>query len=189
MTNPVDTPELYDVFYLAGLESPGICAFTGLPTLDLGWEPQQPKGSDGGATVRGGTKLVEFEVSIRLWRDAATGIDHFAMWDTFKSILDTPIAKNASKALDIYHPQLEGLGIGSVVVKSKTEPAPNGDGTATAKIKFLQYKPAKKKAGATKPGGSKGGGSGGTADAAQKPDPNQDIKDEVASLTSEFNAA
>lgn len=185
MANPVDTPELYDVLFLAGVETPGLCKLS-MPELDEGWEKQESKGSSGGETVHNGAKLVEFEAEIYLWKEFG-GFDWFAEWESFKPILQTPIQKNASKALDIYHPQLEGLGIGSVVVKSRTEPQPDGKGGATVKIKFLQYAPPKPKA-AGKPKGSAGagGGAGGGSEGA-KPDPNQDLKDEIEAKTEELS--
>lgn len=190
MPNPVDTPELYDVLYLAGLESPGLCRLN-VPEIDEGWEKQEAKGSAGGETVCNGRKLAEFDCELYLWRETwnSGGYDWFAAWEAWKPILLTPIAKNAPKALDIYHPQLEGLGIGSVVVQSWTEPQPDGTGGATVRIKFLQYAPPKPKP-SGKPKGSAGAGGGGPGGggAEEKPDPNQDIKDEIAAKTEELNA-
>lgn len=187
MTSPVATPSLYESFYLAGKRSPGVCRFTGLPTADEGWKKQEPKGSDGGETVRDGRKLIEFEVELYLFVDVTTGRDDFAAWPAFRELLLTPIKKNAMKALDIYHPILEGLGIASVVVSSwgPGEPMPDGKGGGTVKIKFLQYAPPKKKSGSGKPKGSK---SSGQAGPGEKPDPNADIKAKVAAATEEYNA-
>jgi uncharacterized membrane protein YgcG len=115
-------------------------------------------------------------------------------------VLLTPIKAGNPMALDIFHPQLDGLGISSVVVKQRSNPQPDGKGGATVKLKFLQYSPPKKKPGNGKPKGSKSGGtSGGGADGGggknggptdqgkpKKPDPNQKLKDEVDDLTDEL---
>jgi hypothetical protein len=144
MPNPVDHHELYDVFVLAGQESPGVCKL-GMPTRDYGWEKSEPAGSDGGEVSNKGKKLMEFEVELYLWKDPATNVDHFARWESWKQILLTPVAKSAPKALDCYHPQLDGLGITSVVAKAWNEPQPDGKGGGIVKIKFLEYAPAKPK--------------------------------------------
>lgn len=178
--NPVDNPGLYDQIILAGKPSPGRCKITGLPTRDEGWEKQETKGQDGGETVHNGRKLVEFEVELYLWKERAKKIDHFAGWEEWKKILEAPVKKNAPKALDVYHPQLDGLGVTSVVANTWTEPVPDGKGGATVKIKFLQYSPSKPKASA-KPGGSKSKDDKG-------PDPNQDLKDQIKDKTAEFNS-
>lgn len=191
MPNPVDQPNLYEALVLAGARSPGRLRLS-FPLRVEGWDTQKAKGSSGGETVHNGRELSEFDAELYLWRDRSRGVDHFAGWDTFKPVLLAPIAKNAPKALDIYHPQLEGIGITSVVVRSWTEPQPDGRGGATVKIKFLEYAPPKPKA-AGKPGGSKSGGAGGGpggpgGSAPKEPDPNQDLKDAIAAKTEEFNA-
>lgn len=148
--NPYDNPELYDVIVLGGQQSPGVCKLNA-PTRDHGWEKSEPAGSDGGEVVNKGKKLMEFDVVLTLWKEPG-GVDHFDRWETWKQILKTPVAKNAPKALDIYHPQLDGLDIKSVVAKSWNEPQPIGGGKSTVTIKFLEYSPAKKKpAGSGKP--------------------------------------
>jgi hypothetical protein len=190
--NPVDNPGSYDFLVLSGRRSPGKCTLS-FPTRSEGWDKQQPKGSQGGETVHNASPLIEFEVELYLWKESwgTGGVDHFAEWDLFWPIFQLPIASNASKALDIYHPQLDGLGITSVVVSSWTQPQPDGTGGATVKIKFLQYAPPKKKTGGKPSGsGSKGGaGSNPNSPANQKPDPNAELKKQLAQLTEEFKAA
>lgn len=181
--NPYDNPELYDVFLLGGQISPGVCTFN-FPTRLEGWDVQVPKGSSGGNTVRKDQPPVEFEVTLLLWRDEF--VDHFAAWDAWKAILTKPIAKNAPKALDIYHPQLADLQIRSVVVKPHTEPQPLSGkmtGAATVKIGFLEYKPIKTAA-TVAPNGSTTGVA--LAGEGAKPDPNADLKAQIANLTAQL---
>jgi hypothetical protein len=187
MPNPVDDPDLYDCFFLAGIQSPGVCKMN-VPETDEGWEKQESKGNSGGETIHNGRKLIEFDAELYLWKETwQKGFqDWFEAWEQFKPILSKPVAKNANKALDIYHPQLEGLGIGSVVVKGWTEPVPDGQGGATVKIKFLQYAPPKPKA-AGKPKGSAGAGGGGAGGANEKPDPNADVKAQIAAQIDELS--
>ncbi len=183
--NPYDWPELYDKLFLAGTVSPGVCKMSSPPQRDEGWDKQEQKGKAGGETIHNGKKLIEFEVEFELWKDDV--VDCFEEWDEWKKILLTPIKKNAPRALDVYHPQLDGLDIKSVVATSWTEPVPDGKGGAKVKIKFLEYSPPKPKA-AGKPKGSKaGGGSGGNGSGSEPPDPNAELKKEVAEKTEEFN--
>lgn len=184
--NPIDHPELYESFLLAGERSPGVCKLGG-PMLDHGWAKQEPKGSSGGETIQNGTKLVEFTAELYLWRDSE--VDHFARWVEWRPILRRPIAKGASKALDIYHPQLDELGVTSVVCAKEGSLEPDGRGGATVKLSFLQYAPPQPKA-AGKPSGSSSQASGADANGKPKPpkkDPNQDLKDEVDGLVDQFN--
>ena len=183
MTNPVDNPEAYDVLVLAGLESPGICKLT-VPTRETGWDQQQGKDGSAGESVQNGTKGLEIQCEFYLWKDPATGIDHFAEWDSFVLLLKEPTKKNSPKALDIYHPSLENKGISSVVVKSWSNPQPDGVGGGTAKVVFLEYLPSKPKGAGGKPKGSKAGGEG---SGAQAPDPNADVKAALESETQAYN--
>jgi hypothetical protein len=172
--DPVANPSAYNKIVLAGKESPGRARLN-FPMREEGWDKQEPKGDDGGETVHNGRKIAEFDCELYLWKEKARGIDHFARWDEWKSILLAPVQKNAQKALDIYHPQLDGLNISSVVVNSWCEPQPDGKGGATVKIKFTEYRPHKPAA-AKKPSGST------SSDPKREPDPNQDKKDELAAL-------
>lgn len=189
--NPTTDFELFDAFWLAGAQSPGVARFS-FPETVTGWENQAGKGEDGGETVLNGRKLSEFEATITLWVGDYE-VSHFDLWEQWKPILLTPVAKGSPKALDIYHPQLEPLGITSVVVKAWTEPQPNGDGTSTVKIKFLQYSPAKKRSGSGKMNGSAGnkqpvpGATPGGAPTAP-PDPNKALKDELDRRLEEYDS-
>ncbi len=178
--NPVDMPELWDTFLLAGRRSPGLCKFPTLPKRDEGWDVQVPKGTTGGNTIHNNQPPVKFSVELRLWKDDK--VDHFARWEDWKDILQTPVKANDPKALDIWHPQLEGLKIRSVVVASRAEYVPDGYGGARVTWDFLEYRPpATKKAQA--PAGSK------SSSTTKKNDPNADLKKEIEELTVRFRKA
>jgi hypothetical protein len=181
--DPVSNPSAYDKIILAGKESPGRAKLN-FPTRDEGWEKQESKGEEGGETVPNGPKLIDFEVELYLWKERMRGIDHFARWEAWKPLLLKPVAKGARRALDIYHPQLDGLGITSVVVGTWTEPQPDGKGGGTVKLKFIQYKPSKPKS-TKKPSGSVAGPAalgGGDALDRDYNDPNRDKKLELDAL-------
>lgn len=175
--NPVDLPELWDTFVLSGKRSPGICKFPSIPRVE-GWEKQVPKGTTGGITVHNNQPPIDFEVEIYLWKDE--NVDHFARWEEWKTILMTPIKKNNPKALDIYHPQLDGIGVRSVVPSTRAEYVPDGKGGATVKWKFLEYRPPKP---------LKAQAPNGAVTVKKKSDPNADLKAEVADLTKKFKEA
>jgi len=191
MTNPVRNPRLYDSFKLAGRRSPGRCKFN-FPKRELGWDVQVPKGSTGGNTVLNNTKPMQFEVEIYVWDgddEFGAPVDHFARWDAWKAVLDKPIKPTDPKALDIFHPQLEGLKppVRSVVVQSYCEPQPDGKGGGTAKITLLEFRPIVPKKAKT----PKGSDSWFSTDelAGKKSDPNADLKAEVKKLTEAYKRA
>ena len=126
--NPIDHPDLYDSIILAGRVSPGR-ARVSMPMRTEGWEKQKAKGADGAEAVNNGADLIEFDVELYLWRDER--VDHFEAWEDWSPVLLTPVKAGNPMALDIYHPQLDGLGISSVVVKQRSNPQPDGKGGAT----------------------------------------------------------
>ncbi len=195
--NPTDDYELYDSFLLAGEPSPGICRF-GAPKAVTGWNNAAGKGDDGGETTLNGAVLSEFTCTITLW-NGDYELSHFILWEAWKPILMTPVAKGAERALDIYHPQLADLGITSVVVKSWTNPEPNPDGTSTVTIEFLQYSPAKPRPNSsgkmqgsaanpqqTPSGGKKPGQIHNNGGAAA--DPNAKLREELERKQAEYDA-
>lgn len=180
--NPYRNADGWDVLILAGLESPGICKLT-VPSRETGWDQQQGKDGAPGESVQNGTKGAEIQCEFYLWEDPANpDLDMFAEWETFReTILKLPVKKAQPKALDIYHPALEGKNITSVVVKSWGNPQPDGLGGGTAKVVFLEYLPSKPKGAGGKPKGSKANEKG------DPPDPNADVKAELDEATQEFN--
>lgn len=99
-------------------------------------------------------------------------------------------ALNASTlAVDIYHPLCAGLTppITSARVLSWTEPVPRGDGGSVVTIEFEEHRAPVATAGGTVDGSRSGGFSPRTK-GFTGPDPNQDLKDEVARLTAEYQS-
>lgn len=171
--NPIDNPASYNSFLLGGVPSPGVARFS-MPERPYGWDQQSGKGDEGASVVLNSTKLVEFDVELFLWRDDK--VDHYARWESWKKVLLVPVKDGDSKALDIYHPQLEEIGVRSVVVKSWSAPQPDGKGGAKVKIKFLEYRPKKKKTGTGRPNGSQAGSGWFRKDS----DTNRALKEEAA---------
>ncbi len=154
--NMVDNPELWDRLYIAGKMSPGICHFPQAPKRATGWDLQVPSGGHGGNTLKKTVPPIEFSVVLELWKgDGAEGedVDHLGEWENWKPILATAIkpplytgskyAASSMRALAIYHPLLAGLTppVTDVVVKSVTEPLPDGTGRGFVTIEFIEYRP------------------------------------------------
>lgn len=180
--NPVDNPELYDQFKLAGTWSPGICHFDAPPKRLTGWSLQVPSGTVGGVTIKNRVPPIKFSVRIELWKgDDENGgdVDHFSTWEQFKKLLVKPVKPNQPKALAIYHPLLAALQppVTDVVVEDYNEPAPDGTGLGVVTIDFIEFRPI-----IIKPIVGLNGTLTG------KSDPNADLKKKVADATTEFNS-
>lgn len=184
--DPVRNPEIYERILLAGRPSPGQCRFTTIPKRPTKWNTTPVAGKLGEDVRLIGGPPAEFECSFFLWVDEDAGIDHFVEWDAWKDLLSE--SERTGKAVDIYHPYLSGLKppIRSVVIVEKSEPIANGKGGSTATVKFLENRTFADVKGSGKVTGSRAGGGAPRDKTAKGTDPNQDLKDEVARLTAEF---
>ncbi len=151
MLDPATNEKAFNFFTLAGRRSPGVCKFS-FPTKKYGWEAVKAKGSDGAESILNGDELAEFDAELTLWKDY--WVDHYDGWKKWKGVL-VKSTKNNIVALDIYHPQLDDLGIKSVVLKGRSSPQSTGPGGASiVRLSFLEYAPPKKRQGSGKPAGS-----------------------------------
>lgn len=147
--NPVDLPEVYDDFPIAGLSSPGR-AKVSQAAQSFDWDVKKGKGSSGATVTYQGRAPAEFEVAFYLWLP-----EHFSAWKTYSAVLTKGQADSKNiAALDVSHPYLAQLGIKSVVVKSvgQLEPQRDGDTLHVATVKFIEY--VKPKASGGTPDGS-----------------------------------
>ncbi len=136
-------------------------------------------GRQGGAsTTYKGEEVAQFTASFYLVKDPVLDLDEFEEWSAFASIIRSSLPpKGKPKALDIYHPDLAANDIKSVCKASIGGMVHDGKGGATVTVKFIEYRPAKKKGGSP---------SGSTSKATTKPpDPNADLKAQVAALLDE----
>lgn len=69
-------PDGFDVIFLAGMQSPGICEVTCPKKHDL--DKKKSRGSKGGTVTSTGDPLVDFSVKFHLWETA-----HFDAWPGF----------------------------------------------------------------------------------------------------------
>ena len=175
MPNPIDDPDLYTGIWLAGVKSPGQVTITGLERK-VNWDIKTAPGQAGATTTLKDIPPAEFTCAFYLVRDDAQGIDDFEDWPDFQRLIDSTVADAKPKALDIYHPDLAALDIKSVVKASISGVTHDGKGGQTISVKFLEYKPPKKKGGS--PSGSKS--------TKKTPDPDQAALDELKKLTDEY---
>lgn len=177
MTNPVDHGDLYDVIELAGKRSPGKVTLSG-HDRNQKWDVKDADGSGGASTTYKGEKVAQFSASFYLVKDPVLGVDDFADWDTFARLVKSSIPNSGKpKALSIYHPDLAapGIEVKSVCAESISGMVHDGKGGATVVVKFVEFRPPKKK----------GGSPSATKATQAKPDPNADLKAQIDALLKE----
>ncbi len=133
--DPVTYP--IDYYTIAGQESPGVSILEGA-ALARGWEKKKGVGTSGATSKYTGTDLASFSIKTLLWLP-----EHFAAWDTFSQLISREPSGEA-KALDIWHPALEDLGIVAVNLSELGQLVPeNETGLFSVTVKFDQYREPK----------------------------------------------
>lgn len=175
--NPVDFSDIYDTIQLDGVTSPGKVTISGHDRTHK-WDIKEADGHGGASTTYKGEQLAQPSCSFYLVKDEGLGIDEFAEWESFQTRIEAALpASGTPKALIIYHPDLLANKISLVCPMSIGGMVHDGKGGATVVVKFLEYRPAKKKGGAPV--------SKTAAGTPKKPDPNADLKAEIATLTAQ----
>ena len=128
LTQPVDH------ITLAGQRSPGVADLT--DTLsDSDIQERKGYGLGGAYAVYKGLKIAYPKVTIKLVTS-----QHWDDWHAWRPLIARPPTGRRPRALDIWHPILEDLGITSVLVKSYTQPTQTGDGEWSVVITFVEYR-------------------------------------------------
>jgi hypothetical protein len=110
MPNPIDNPDLYDVFVLAGRAAPGLAEVTGAGT-PRGWDERKGQGLSGATLAQVGDGLPKFTVYVYLWLP-----EHFTAWDVWKPLVARGARGAKYTPKDCYYPDLDELGITRCVV-------------------------------------------------------------------------
>lgn len=110
MPNPIDNPELFDVFVLAGRAAPGLAEVTGAGT-PRGWDERKGLGLSGATLAQVGDGLPKFTVYVYLWESA-----HFTAWESWRSLVKRAPRGTRYLPQDCYYPDLDELGINRAVV-------------------------------------------------------------------------
>ncbi len=184
---------------LGTTRSPGSCTISGHDRVKA-WDVQAAKGQTGASSNLDGDPVGQFQVSFYLADDGGNGDGptDFDRWDEFQRLIESMTNGPTPFALPIYHPDLARNRFTEVSNASVGGMIHDGRGGATVIVKFIEYKPPKKKKTSTavaKPAGkvARGGSRGGSpaawaalgASPPEKPDPNADAKRELAGLVEE----
>lgn len=144
--DPLSTPEAYEVATIGGVPTPGVIARGGVTGFkrDTDIDVQKGKGSTGASTtIQGDPPAEGGTITVTLWRNGEVEGDpnDFADADAFRDMLEG--AKRKKLALDIQHPDINDLGIVSVLVKSIGQREDAGKGRSTVTYAFTEYRKAK----------------------------------------------
>lgn len=132
-------------FVLQGQRCPGRAVLK-TTSAGLKWDEQAPAGSTGATLTGGGSKLAVVTFAIELWRSL-----HFIEWSSWRRLLAKPTPAPAGQfgakkvsAMVISSPQLDELGVRSVVFESRTELHEVGEhGMWGCEVTFREYRAPK----------------------------------------------
>jgi hypothetical protein len=131
--DPFNAPT--DYFLLAGKKSPGVCEITGAGSPRK-LDERGGYGLSGSTLVFTGVGLAKWSVKILLWLP-----EHFADYAQWRPLVARPPLNTRPRALDIWHPYLEALGIRSCMVEDEHQPEPEDDtGLFAITIDFKQFR-------------------------------------------------
>lgn len=126
-----------DYVRLANQKSPGLAEVIGADDPRK-WEEIEGFGYSGSRLRYRGIGIQNFQVKIRL-----TSSQDWADWYVWRPLVKRPPDMKRAKAMDIWHPWLEDLGIKSVVVENRTQPVQDEDGVYAIMINFKGFRPLK----------------------------------------------
>jgi peptidoglycan hydrolase-like protein with peptidoglycan-binding domain len=156
-----------------GIVTPGLCWLRGFKR-PFGWDKKTGKGSPVTTITFQTTPPCEGEVEFLLWLP-----EHYAAFPAIQSIF-TYDKTLPTQAVDVYHPSLANINAKSFVCEWQTalEPVNRRDPTCQRAIfKLYEYQQAPAKNITTTTSGSKPNAT--TAPPGQKPDPNQDLQNQI----------
>lgn len=154
MMNPIESPDLWDVFILDGFGLPGIVVDDGDPANPRNWDKKKGQASSGATLVFSGVDLSEFKVKCQL-----ITLEDWDEYNTQKDRFKAPTGKNPP-SMSCFYPSLELLPepVNAVVIKDSTPPKQNGDQWFYT-ISFSQDRRAKAAGGKSKGSTAYTGGS------------------------------
>lgn len=184
MTLPAQNADALNVLVFPAMTSPGVVTLSG-HDRQKNWDAQKAKGNTGASNVLNGDDPGEFTASFYLAGDGENTdfeeSDDFDRWDAFQKYIEATTNGPKPFALPVYHPDLARQHYTEVTNGCVFGVVHDGKGGATGKIKFVEYKPAKKKV-ATKAIGKPSGAGGVPFGPPPPPDPNAAAKAELDQL-------
>lgn len=140
--NPFDHPEVYDVVQIGGVRSPGVIKPGGITGFkrEHEWDIKKGKGAQGASLSYVQRPPAQGSITFTL-------VDriHFEQWEDFRPQFLYDPTKTNPQAVDIFHPVLADLGIGSVVANSISQFENDGYGEWHCTVDFTEYFPPPKK--------------------------------------------
>ena len=133
--SPLDKP--VDKATIGGQLTPGICEIVGADS-PRAWDELNGYGLSGARLRFHGVKLSHFSIKFRLyttqdWED----------WHVFRPLVHRPPLGRYQRSLDIAHPILEDLGIGSIVIENVLAPDQTDHGEWTIELKVIEFRTPK----------------------------------------------
>lgn len=128
LTNPID------YVLMAGRKSPGLAEVTAASAPQK-WDIRKGYALAGARPVYRGRDVAKPVIKIRLLSD-----QDWTDWHAWKDIVSRPPDLVRPRAIDIWHPILEDLGIAAVVVADVSQPEQVGDGEWLITIKLIEYR-------------------------------------------------
>lgn len=169
--NPIEDEELFNSIELGGVRSPGTVKLSGHDDK-TDWDVKAGAGQKGATMTRKGEVPPSFKAAFYL-----ADLEDIGAWPPFRDLIRSTVA-GTTKALDIYHPDLEANRIHSVVKGTIGGVVHDGKGGQTITVDFQVYAPPVKA----------GGSPSGSSSNAKAPDPNAAANAELARLTAQYQA-
>lgn len=182
MTLPIDQGDELTKHLLGTVRSPGFVTFQGHDRHQE-WDVQKAKGTTGASSNLEGEPIGQFQATYYLVTEG-----DFAEWDPFQRLLESMTNGPTPTALPIAHPDLARnryTHVSQAFIGGRTY---DGRGGAMHVVKYIEYRPPKKKPAAkaqAKPSGRVAAAAGAAGGPPPKPDPNADAKRELAGLLEE----
>jgi len=137
--NPLTQPA--DKLKLKGVLSPGLCEIVGASS-GRKWDELAGYAMSGALLVYRGIKLSHFTVKLKLLTD-----QDWVDWAAFRPLVMRPPIGPVARTLDIYHPQLDEVGIHHCVIEEVHQPVQDEDGVWIIEIACIESRVHKKSVG------------------------------------------
>lgn len=140
--DPISNAEAWHHIVVASIQSPGAIAVNGMRGFkrETGWDKKKGKGSQGASLTTTTFPPAEGQITFQLWLAR-----HFTEWEQFLPLLKYNPAKtstnDAADALDIFHPALVFVDVGSVVTHFISPPYHRGRGLYEIEVDFVEWLP------------------------------------------------
>lgn len=146
MSNPIETPSVYNYYLLGGVRSPGLAVIDSGGDRTQKWENQQAPGFTGQVTIFRGEEPSKVSYTHTLWTK-----EHFDAMDSFLATLRAGTKKRPPQVYDLSDPALSHNEIKSVAVATIGALKKASASKWTIQIEYTEYRKLKAAGGAVKP--------------------------------------